>query len=158
MGWSASDSIADGEAEVTLRNSLPCFSFPRDDATRAERFLLYQVTVSSHQGLTADSGVETWKLRVDQENRRYLSAANSPDQCIEYGAAGPSKRHPAVLSFEANVPYQVFMIIYSPDNRSSSSSVRTYYETFCVASDASGNKRIVKADYQAATGRYACRD
>jgi len=152
----ASDSIADGKAVVTLRNNQPCFSFPLDETTKKIKFLLYKIEVYFNKGQAAYPSTKTWVLKINEENKKFFNNPNTPEQCIEYGVSTPNNNSTVAIPVEINVPYQVFLTIYSPEIASSSASIRSYYSDFCLILGATHNKIVVNPKFNSSTGVFQC--
>lgn len=152
----ASDSIADGEVVVTLRNSQPCFSYPLDEATKKNKFFLHKIEVSFNKGLAAYPSTKSWELKINQANRPLFTNPNTPEQCIEYGTATPTQTPSPVIPIEINIPHRVFLTIYSPEIASSSASIRSYYNDFCLSLGTSNNKILIRPVFNPSTGVFKC--
>ena len=152
----ASDSLADGEAIVTVQNGQPCFSYPLDEATKKNKFHLYEIEVYENKGGNYSS-IKYWDLDINPQNRKSIISLNAPEQCFEYGVVPPLTKHNVhAIPIKINTPYRVFLTIYSPEIASSSASFRTYFNDFCLTLDTNNKKTVIIPEFNSSKGVFEC--
>lgn len=130
----------DAEAVVTLRDGLPCFSYPRDEVIRMRPYSFGYISVTRPGPISRKDG---WAAQIADPYRIGLLEPNSPESCIRYG--GP---HPGIVDtdpstpFLFDTPYMIFLRVSTPEGALYERKFATF---FCISHDGKGNKIIVGA-------------
>jgi hypothetical protein len=142
----------DADAVVTMRDGLPCFSYPQDEEIRKRPYSFGYLDVSK----TGSIGGGMWVAQLtDPYNGKRLLEPNSPETCIRYG--GP---HPGVKDYydpakplQMDTPYIVFIGVIS---RSEGLYERNFLSSFCLTRDENGSTVLVDIKQDSKTGEWKC--
>jgi len=133
--------LYDAEAVVTVRDGLPCFSYPQDEVIRMRPFTFAYMDVSK----TGPIGGAMWVAQITNPYRKGLIEPNSPETCIRYG--GP---HPGIEDYYEpakpllmDTPYDIFIRVGTLPG--GALYERKFHSNFCISRDEKGNKIIVGA-------------
>jgi hypothetical protein len=139
-----------GDVIITLRDGLPCFSYPQDKYIKELPYSFGYLSVSE----AGPVGKGGWGLGIAASDRKGLLEPDSPETCIKYGSRHPGTKdthHAKPLLM--NTPYQVRISINSTSNIVSE---RNYSSDFCLTRDEKGNKIIVGAQYDTDADKWVC--
>ncbi|MDY7578673.1 hypothetical protein RGU70_10095 [Herbaspirillum sp. RTI4] len=143
----AMSSISDGDLIVTLRDGIPCYSYPIDSHTAKRSYFMGVLYVSWNDRETSLPPFDTWRL--ESGNADY--SPSSPESCLKYGvvAPGTSEKLPA-KPHRYDVPYRAHLTVFSPTED------RKYMTYYCLSHNFSGETIIHKAKYVDKTSKYIC--
>lgn len=142
-------SNKDAEAVVTLKNGMPCFSYPHDGEIRKRSYSF------SYLGVSRISGGALWEIQITHYDRSGLIEPNSPETCIEYGVLNNGlKEDMTAVSLQRDTPYRVFIsVAEAPGGRNSYD--RKFASDFCLSRNGHGEPIIVGASGDG-TGEWRC--
>lgn len=134
-------SNKDADAVVTLRNGMPCFSYPKDKEIRTKPYSFGYLSVSRN-GSTGETG---WEIGIVDYERKGLVEPNSPETCIEYGILGLGmKLKQAAKPLLPDTPYKVFMDVTEAPGENTIYD-RKFAFDFCLTRNEKGETVIVEA-------------
>jgi hypothetical protein len=135
---------SDGEAVVTIKNNLPCFSYPRDKEVVSKEkkgipYGLHSIGLIANARRPQDFKGR-WELQHDDGLRHQL---DRPEACIEYGSL-PSHMNALVPTelLQLNVPYEISMSLYTSKGHN-----RIYSSFFCLVRNEDNELVITGAVY-----------
>lgn len=148
---SATSSIKDAEAVITMSNGCPCFSYPQDKEIRKRPYAFDDLGVS----INGPYGGVAWEIGIEAYDRKGLLEPSSTETCIKYGAVNPGmKEKRAAKELLLDTPYRVTIhLSEAPGTRPH--YVRMYTSDFCISSDEKGAPIIVGAS-GGGTGDWRC--
>jgi hypothetical protein len=139
-----------GDAVITMRDGLPCFSYPQDEQIKKEPYSFGYLSVSKRGPV----GTGGWETQITRQDRKGLIEPNSPETCIRYGGPHPGTRDKGHAEpLKMNTPYRVHITV---DTKSGPVSERNYSSNFCITRDEKGNKIIVGAQYDTDADKWVC--
>lgn len=128
-----------GDVIITMRDGLPCFSYPQDKEIKKRPYLFAILSISKRGPI----GKDGWVAQISDPDRKGLLDPNSPETCVRYG--GP---HPGIEDYYEpakpllmDTPYEVHIGVSTM-----SGYERNYSTNFCLTRDDKGNVIIVAAN------------
>lgn len=142
----------DAEAVITLRDGLPCFSYPQDEVIRMRPYSFGYLGVSK----AGPVGQRGWEAQItDPYNKKGLLEPNSPKTCIRYG--GP---HPGIKNYYdpakpllMDTPYLVLIHVGTFEGPLYE---RRFLSSFCLTRDEKGNTVLVDIKKDEKTDTWVC--
>lgn len=129
-----------GDVIITLRDGLPCFSYPIDKELKKMPYSFSYLSVSE-RGPVGRGG---WETQIEDADRKNLLEPNRTETCIKYGGPHPgTKKEYNAEPLKIDTPYRVHIRVNTTSNIVSE---RNYSSNFCLTRDENGNKIIVAAD------------
>ena len=150
----AMSKISDRDLIVSLRNNLPCFSYPIDEETKNEGYSFGYMDVTWNDRESSLPGHLAWTLDIDIDNKIPVYP-NKPDFCLGYGDTPPGtsdKRKGAALPMRYDVSYRAHMSVL----KKGSTYTRKYETWFCLSRNKANQTIILQANWKRATSKFEC--
>ncbi len=141
--------LYDAEAVITLRDGLPCFSYPQDEEIRKLPYSFGYLSVSKPGPI----GGVMWEIQTS--NWEKLLEPNSPKTCIRYGGPhrGIKNYYDPAKPLFMDTPYLVFIRVGTLEGPLYE---RKFLSSFCLVRDEKGNTVIVDIKRDSKTDEWVC--